>query len=151
MRIYPRQENGFGFVLSLCSDGCLNSVLCILELGAGLKCPGGSCALGLQKVGSLKVSCEEFLLMGLHYQHTQPPSPNVDYIAIQLDLTDRRSKATYKVESGVMRWCPQLVHCKKAVSSMGVPMLCLCRRVPVLLRARLQAWGLCLEALQPAA
>ncbi|XP_052573513.1 FRAS1-related extracellular matrix protein 1 isoform X5 [Peromyscus californicus insignis] len=73
------------------------------QLGEGLKCPGGSCALGLQKVGSLKVSCEEFLLMGLHYQHTQPPSPNVDYIAIQLDLTDRRSKATYKSESA---WLP---------------------------------------------
>ncbi|XP_036034922.1 FRAS1-related extracellular matrix protein 1 isoform X1 [Onychomys torridus] len=69
------------------------------QLGAGLRCPGGSCALALEKVGSLKVSCEEFLLMGLHYQHTQPPSPNIDYIAIQLDLTDRRSKATYKSES----------------------------------------------------
>nr|XP_048308953.1 FRAS1-related extracellular matrix protein 1 isoform X1 [Myodes glareolus]XP_048308954.1 FRAS1-related extracellular matrix protein 1 isoform X1 [Myodes glareolus] len=68
-----------------------------------LKCPGGSCALGLQEVGSLRVSCEEFLMMGLRYQHTRPPSPNVDYIAIQLDLTDRRSKTTYKSESA---WLP---------------------------------------------
>ncbi|ERE83931.1 FRAS1-related extracellular matrix protein 1 [Cricetulus griseus] len=73
------------------------------QLGAGPKCPGGNCALALQNVGSLKVSCEEFLLMGLHYQHTNPPSPNIDYIAIQLDLTDRRSQATYKSESA---WLP---------------------------------------------
>jgi hypothetical protein len=72
-------------------------MLCILELGTELKCPGGRCVLGLRKIGSLKVSCEEFLLMGLRYQHTQPPSPNIDYIAIQLDLVDRRSKIVYKV------------------------------------------------------
>ncbi|CAH6790495.1 Frem1 [Phodopus roborovskii] len=81
------------------------------QLGAGLKCPGGNCALGLQTVGSLKTSCEEFLLMGLHYQHTHPPSPNIDYIAIQLDLTDRRSQATYKSESV---WLP--VHIR-----VGIP------------------------------
>uniref|UniRef100_A0A8C0WGN4 FRAS1-related extracellular matrix protein 1 n=1 Tax=Castor canadensis TaxID=51338 RepID=A0A8C0WGN4_CASCN len=67
------------------------------QLGTELKCPGGRCVLGLRKIGSLKVSCEEFLLMGLRYQHTQPPSPNIDYIAIQLDLVDRRSKIVYKV------------------------------------------------------
>ncbi|KAL1777444.1 FRAS1-related extracellular matrix protein 1 isoform X1 [Sigmodon hispidus] len=73
------------------------------HLGAEQWCPGGGCALALQKVGSLNASCEEFLLMGLHYQHIQPPSPNIDYIAIQLDLTDRRSKAVYKSESA---WLP---------------------------------------------
>lgn len=79
----------------------LDSVLYILELETELKCPGGSCTLGLKKIGSLKVSCEEFLLMGLRYQHMDPPSPNIDYISIQLDLTDSRSKAVYKVECGV--------------------------------------------------
>ncbi|XP_062936493.1 FRAS1-related extracellular matrix protein 1-like [Cynocephalus volans] len=74
-----------------------------LELGTEQKCPGGSCTLGLKKVGSLKVSCEEFLLMGLRYQHTDPPSPNIDYISIQLDLTDSRSKVVYKSES---MWLP---------------------------------------------
>lgn len=96
-KLHPRQEDGFGFVWPLCSGDCLSAVVCVPEL----KCPGGSCALGLQEVGSLRASCEEFLMMGLRYQHTRPPSPNIDYIAIQLDLTDRRSKTTYKVEFGV--------------------------------------------------
>ncbi|KAM6183307.1 FRAS1-related extracellular matrix protein 1 isoform 2-T2 [Erethizon dorsatum] len=73
------------------------------QLGTELKCPGRSCALGLKKIGSLKVSCEEFLLMGLRYQHMQPPSPNIDYISIQLDLTESRSKIIYKSESA---WLP---------------------------------------------
>lgn len=82
-------------------------MLFILELGTQLKCPGGRCTLGLKKVGSLKVSCEEFLLMGLRYQHLSSPSPNIDYISIQLDLTDSRSKITYKVESmGLCVWVP---------------------------------------------
>uniref|UniRef100_A0A667HXA4 FRAS1-related extracellular matrix protein 1 n=1 Tax=Lynx canadensis TaxID=61383 RepID=A0A667HXA4_LYNCA len=73
------------------------------QLGTDLKCPGGSCSLGLKKAGSFKVSCEEFLLMGLRYQHTDPPSPNIDYISIRLDLTDGRSKIVYKSESA---WLP---------------------------------------------
>ncbi|XP_060055572.1 FRAS1-related extracellular matrix protein 1 isoform X2 [Erinaceus europaeus] len=73
------------------------------QLGTELKCPGGSCALGLKKIGGLKVNCEEFLLMGLRYQHKNPPSPNIDYIAIQVDLTDSRSKIIYKSETA---WLP---------------------------------------------
>ncbi|XP_069889249.1 FRAS1-related extracellular matrix protein 1 isoform X1 [Dipodomys merriami] len=76
------------------------------QLGTELKCPGGSCALGLKKIGSLKVSCEEFLLMGLRYQHMQPPSPNIDYIPIQLDLMDSRSKIVYKSERA---WLPVFI------------------------------------------
>ncbi|XP_036289987.1 FRAS1-related extracellular matrix protein 1 isoform X1 [Pipistrellus kuhlii] len=73
------------------------------QLGTELRCPGGSCALGLKRIGSLTVSCEEFLLMGLRYQHKDPPSPNIDYISIRLDLTDSRSKIIYKSESA---WLP---------------------------------------------
>ncbi|XP_035311262.1 FRAS1-related extracellular matrix protein 1-like isoform X1 [Cricetulus griseus] len=96
------------------------------QLGAGPKCPGGNCALALQNVGSLKVSCEEFLLMGLHYQHTNPPSPNIDYIAIQLDLTDRRSQATYKVELEVYdfffeRSSPITVHISIRTADTNAP------------------------------
>lgn len=61
------------------------------------------------------MSCEEFLLMGLHYQHMQPPSPNIDYISIQLDLTDSRSKILYKVNP-ILCCCPYLVHRKRATS-----------------------------------
>ncbi|XP_051843280.1 FRAS1-related extracellular matrix protein 1 [Antechinus flavipes] len=63
------------------------------------RCPSGNCTPGLKKIDSLKVSCEEFLLMGLRYQHLHPPSPNVDYISISLDLTDIRSKSIYKSEN----------------------------------------------------
>ncbi|XP_023571612.1 FRAS1-related extracellular matrix protein 1 isoform X2 [Octodon degus] len=73
------------------------------HLGTERKCPGSSCTLGLKKIGSLQVSCEEFLMMGLRYQHMQPPSPNVDYVSIRLDLTDSRSKVLYKSESA---WLP---------------------------------------------
>ncbi|XP_004706595.1 FRAS1-related extracellular matrix protein 1 [Echinops telfairi] len=73
------------------------------HLGTELRCPGGSCPVRVKKVGSLKVSCEEFLLMGLRYQHLDPPSPNIDYISIQLHLTDSRSKIIYKSESA---WLP---------------------------------------------
>ncbi|XP_055973252.1 FRAS1-related extracellular matrix protein 1 isoform X1 [Sorex fumeus] len=73
------------------------------QLGTELKCPGGSCTFGLKKVESLKVNCEEFLLMGFRYQHMSPPSPNIDYISIQLDLTDGRSRTVYKSES---MWLP---------------------------------------------
>ncbi|KAF6124411.1 FRAS1 related extracellular matrix 1 [Phyllostomus discolor] len=80
------------------------------QLGTELKCPGGSCPLGLRKIGSLQVSCEEFLLMGLRYQHKDPPSPNIDYISIQLELTDSRSKIIYKSESA---WLP--VHIRAGI------------------------------------
>lgn len=120
---YP-QERGlaFKFYNRYCSSDYFNSMLYILELGTELKCPGGNCTLGLKKIGSLKVSCEEFLLMGLRYQHKDPPSPNIDYISIRLDLTDSRSKIVYKVEFGVFCLCPQLIHRKRA-SSTGVFML----------------------------
>ncbi|KAM6170101.1 FRAS1-related extracellular matrix protein 1 [Rhynchocyon petersi] len=84
------------------------------QLGTELKCPGGSCTIGLKKVGSLKVSCEEFLLMGLRYQHLDPPSPNVDYISIQLDLIDSRSKNIYKSERA---WLP--VHIRAGIPNQA--------------------------------
>ncbi|XP_075451979.1 FRAS1-related extracellular matrix protein 1 isoform X2 [Ascaphus truei] len=74
-------------------------------------CKSGGCIRGLKKIQTtLKVSCYEFLLMGIKYQHLNPPSPNVDYISIQLDLTDSRSKALYKSERA---WIP--VHIRNAV------------------------------------
>ncbi|XP_037654283.1 FRAS1-related extracellular matrix protein 1-like [Choloepus didactylus] len=80
------------------------------QLGTELRCPGGNCILELKKIGSLKVSCEEFLRMGLRYQHLDPPSPNIDYISIRLDLTDSRSKVIYKSESA---WLP--VHIRAGI------------------------------------
>nr|XP_033774927.1 FRAS1-related extracellular matrix protein 1 [Geotrypetes seraphini] len=74
------------------------------------RCRSGGCLTGLKKISTvLKVSCEEFLTMGVRYQHLSPPSPNVDYIPIRLDLTDTRSKSIYKSEYA---WIP--VHIRTA-------------------------------------
>lgn len=44
------------------------------------------------------MSCEEFLRMGIRYQHLDPPSPDTDYIPVRLDLIDSRSKTLHKVD-----------------------------------------------------
>ncbi|XP_026722189.1 FRAS1-related extracellular matrix protein 1 isoform X2 [Athene cunicularia] len=67
------------------------------------KCRNGSCMLGLGAGHDMKMSCEEFLRMGIRYQHLDPPSPDTDYIPVRLDLTDRRSKTLHKTEYA---WLP---------------------------------------------
>lgn len=74
-------------------------------------CKRGDCIQGLNKLSkTIKTSCENFLLMGIRYQHLDPPSPNIDYISIRLDLTDTRSRSLYKSEHA---WIP--VHIRDAV------------------------------------
>uniref|UniRef100_A0A4W3JEP0 FRAS1-related extracellular matrix protein 1 n=1 Tax=Callorhinchus milii TaxID=7868 RepID=A0A4W3JEP0_CALMI len=53
----------------------------------------------LKQIHTFKVSCDEFLMMGLRYHHLSPPSPDVDYIAIGLELVDSRSKNVHKTEN----------------------------------------------------
>ncbi|KFQ30858.1 FRAS1-related extracellular matrix protein 1, partial [Merops nubicus] len=69
----------------------------------GQQCRSGSCRLGLGSAHNTKMSCEEFLRMGIRYQHVDPPSPDTDYIPLRLDLTDSRSKTLYKTEYA---WLP---------------------------------------------
>ncbi|XP_073491759.1 FRAS1-related extracellular matrix protein 1 isoform X1 [Aquarana catesbeiana] len=77
----------------------------------GPLCKRGDCIPGLNKLTkTIKTSCEDFLLMGIRYQHLDPPSPNIDYITIRLDLTDTRSRSVYKSEHA---WIP--VHIQGAV------------------------------------
>ncbi|XP_060618381.2 FRAS1-related extracellular matrix protein 1 isoform X3 [Anolis sagrei] len=73
-----------------------------------------STTTGLKTIQNIKVSCQDFLLMGLRYQHLDPPSPNIDYIPIRLDLTDRRSKTLYKSEHV---WIP--VQIRGAISNQA--------------------------------
>lgn len=54
--------------------------------------------LGLGVIHNTKMSCEEFLRLGIRYQHLDPPSPDTDYIPVRLDLTDSRSKTLHKVD-----------------------------------------------------
>ncbi|NXI94984.1 FREM1 protein, partial [Psophia crepitans] len=69
----------------------------------GQQCRNRSCMLGPGVVHNTKMSCEEFLKMGIRYQHLDPPSPDIDYIPVRLDLTDSRSKTLHKTEYA---WLP---------------------------------------------
>ncbi|NXC17073.1 FREM1 protein, partial [Corythaeola cristata] len=69
----------------------------------GQQCRNASCVLGLGVIHNTKMSCEEFLRMGIRYQHLDPPSPDTDYIPVRLDLIDSRSKTLHKTEYA---WLP---------------------------------------------
>uniref|UniRef100_A0A3Q3FCR4 Fras1 related extracellular matrix 1a n=1 Tax=Labrus bergylta TaxID=56723 RepID=A0A3Q3FCR4_9LABR len=66
-------------------------------------CKSEDCLKGLKLVKFTKIPCDDFLMMGLKYQHRDPPSPDVDYIAIRLDLKDTRSGSVYQSEQA---WIP---------------------------------------------
>uniref|UniRef100_UPI0037E8F5E3 FRAS1-related extracellular matrix protein 1a n=1 Tax=Semicossyphus pulcher TaxID=241346 RepID=UPI0037E8F5E3 len=66
-------------------------------------CKSEGCLKGLKLVKFTKIPCDDFLMMGLKYQHIEPPSPDVDYIAIRLDLKDTRSGSIYESEQA---WIP---------------------------------------------
>ncbi|XP_074518325.1 FRAS1-related extracellular matrix protein 1a isoform X2 [Halichoeres trimaculatus] len=66
-------------------------------------CKSEDCLKGLKLVKFTKMPCDDFLMMGLKYQHIDPPSPDVDYIAIKLDLKDTRSGSVYRSEQA---WIP---------------------------------------------
>ncbi|NXG34434.1 FREM1 protein, partial [Dromaius novaehollandiae] len=69
----------------------------------GQPCRSGNCVPGPGAIHNTKMSCEEFLRMGIRYQHLDPPSPDTDYIPVRLDLTDTRSKTLHKTEYA---WLP---------------------------------------------
>ncbi|KAL4641549.1 FRAS1-related extracellular matrix protein 1 isoform X1 [Arapaima gigas] len=73
-------------------------------------CKEATCLRGMKLVQTVKVPCEHFLVMGLRYQHTDPPSPDVDYISIRVDITDTRSRSIYASERA---WIP--VQIKNAI------------------------------------
>ncbi|XP_031730137.1 FRAS1-related extracellular matrix protein 1a isoform X2 [Anarrhichthys ocellatus] len=74
-----------------------------LDNKARAMCKSEDCLKGPKLVKFTKIPCDDFLLMGLRYQHIDPPSPDVDYIAIRLDLMDTRSGSTYQSEQA---WIP---------------------------------------------
>ncbi|KAK2860526.1 hypothetical protein Q7C36_004692 [Tachysurus vachellii] len=78
-----------------------------LENKARAKCKSEDCLKGLKLVTITKVSCVEFLMMGIRYQHIDPPSPDIDYIAIKLDLTDTRSGSIIQSEQA---WIPVTIN-----------------------------------------
>ncbi|KAL6118931.1 frem1 [Pungitius sinensis] len=74
-----------------------------LDNKATAMCKSEDCLKGLKLMKSTKIPCDDFLLMGLKYQYIDPPSPDIDYIAIRLDLKDTRSGSTYQSEQA---WIP---------------------------------------------
>lgn len=60
-------------------------------------CSSRDCRTGVKRVQFSHVPCDDWLLMGLRYQHTDPHSPDIDYITIRLELKDTRSGSVYKV------------------------------------------------------
>uniref|UniRef100_A0A665UUV3 Fras1 related extracellular matrix 1a n=1 Tax=Echeneis naucrates TaxID=173247 RepID=A0A665UUV3_ECHNA len=73
------------------------------QLGNVKNCMADNCLKGLKLVKYTKIPCDDFLLMGLRYQHIDPPSPDTDYIPIRVDLKDTRSGSIYKSEQA---WIP---------------------------------------------
>ncbi|XP_029310735.1 FRAS1-related extracellular matrix protein 1a isoform X2 [Cottoperca gobio] len=74
-----------------------------LDNKARAMCKSEDCLKGLKLVKFTKIPCDDFLMMGLRYQHIDPPSPDIDYIAIRLDLKDTRSGSIYQSEQA---WIP---------------------------------------------
>ncbi|XP_043941471.1 FRAS1-related extracellular matrix protein 1-like isoform X2 [Protopterus annectens] len=79
-----------------------------------LHCPGNkACLPGYKEVNFLKASCEDFLRMGLKYQHLTPPSPDIDYIPLQVELRDSKSRVLLQTQN---IWIP--VKINQAVPNM---------------------------------
>ncbi|XP_062991152.1 FRAS1-related extracellular matrix protein 1-like [Elgaria multicarinata webbii] len=54
---------------------------------------------GLKEIHLLKMSCEDFLEMGFRYQHLSPPSPDKDYISIQVEIREKKSRFQLQAEN----------------------------------------------------
>ncbi|XP_043099229.1 FRAS1-related extracellular matrix protein 1a isoform X2 [Puntigrus tetrazona] len=74
-----------------------------LDNKARAHCKSEDCLKGLKLLTVTKVPCTDFLKMGIRYHHTDPPSPDIDYISIRLDLTDTRSRSIIQSEQA---WIP---------------------------------------------
>ncbi|XP_038570885.1 FRAS1-related extracellular matrix protein 1b isoform X2 [Micropterus salmoides] len=71
-------------------------------------CPGNKpCLHDTKEVHFLKTSCQDFLSSGLKYQHLSPPSPELDYIPISVELREQGTRALLETESV---WLPVLIH-----------------------------------------
>ncbi|XP_035509431.1 FRAS1-related extracellular matrix protein 1b [Morone saxatilis] len=75
---------------------------------AAAACPGNKpCLHDTKTVPFLKTSCQDFLSSGLQYQHLSPPSPEIDYIPIRVELREQGTRALLETESV---WLPVLIH-----------------------------------------
>lgn len=79
------------------------SLACAADNQARARCRSEDCLKGLKLARFSKVPCDQFLMMGLRYQHTDPPSPDKDYVTIKLELRDLRSGGVYRVAGLLQR------------------------------------------------
>ncbi|KAM4548346.1 FRAS1-related extracellular matrix protein 1b isoform 2-T4 [Odontesthes bonariensis] len=71
-------------------------------------CPGNTpCHHDTAQVRFLKTSCQDFLSSGLKYQHLSPPSPQIDYVPVRVELRDKATRALLESEAV---WLPVLIH-----------------------------------------
>lgn len=64
-----------------------------------ISCPGNkACVHNTIEVRFLKTSCSEFLTSGLKYQHLSPPSPEIDYVPLRVEIRDQNTRALLKVK-----------------------------------------------------
>ncbi|XP_028254833.1 FRAS1-related extracellular matrix protein 1b isoform X3 [Parambassis ranga] len=100
---------------SVCSEQWnikLHSVMSVCSpsgrQAAAALCPGNKpCLHDTKEVRFLKTSCQDFLSSDLKYQHLSPPSPEIDYVPIRVELRQRASRAL--LESQAV-WLPVLIH-----------------------------------------
>ncbi|XP_008336132.1 FRAS1-related extracellular matrix protein 1b [Cynoglossus semilaevis] len=75
--------------------------------GTAALCPGNKpCLHDTKEVRFLKTSCQDFLSSGLKYQHLSPPSPEIDYIPIRVELREKTTRALLESEA---IWLPVLI------------------------------------------
>ncbi|XP_053178655.1 FRAS1-related extracellular matrix protein 1b [Scomber japonicus] len=71
-------------------------------------CPGNKpCLHNTKEVRFLKTSCQDFLRSGLKYQHLSPPSPEIDYIPLRVELREKTTRTLLESEAV---WLPVLIH-----------------------------------------
>ncbi|XP_041862088.1 FRAS1-related extracellular matrix protein 1b isoform X2 [Melanotaenia boesemani] len=71
-------------------------------------CPGNKpCPHDATEVHFLKTSCQNFLNSALKYQHLRPPSPQIDYIPIRVELREQHTRALMETEAV---WLPVQIH-----------------------------------------
>uniref|UniRef100_A0A673BV44 Fras1 related extracellular matrix 1b n=1 Tax=Sphaeramia orbicularis TaxID=375764 RepID=A0A673BV44_9TELE len=90
----------------------LKFVFCssVSSSGRETLCPGNKpCLHDTKRVQFLKTSCQDFLNSGLKYQHLSPPSPEIDYIPIRVELRDQATRALLEVPTEAV-WLPVLIH-----------------------------------------
>lgn len=73
-------------------------------------CPGNKpCLHETKEVRFLKTSCQDFLNSGLKYQHLSPPSPEIDYIPIRVELREQATRALLEVKAKFRHVCEVLL------------------------------------------